>query len=186
MTAEDRLRWDASYAAEAPEPTALPPRLPEVFAPYEDEFPTGGQALELACGRGEASVWLALRGLDVVGADVSPVAIRHARELAVRSGVSERCRFETADLDAGLPPGPPTDVLLCHMFRDKSLDQAVKRRLKTDGLLAISCRSVVGAGPGPFRAAAGELRSAFADLRVIAGGEGDGRAWLIARGRTGR
>ena len=39
------------------------------------------------------------------------------------------------------------------------------------------------ATPGPFRGAAGELSAAFAGLDVIAAGEGQGEAWLLARAR---
>lgn len=48
-------------------------------------------------------------------------------------------------------------------------------------LLAIAVLSEVGAGPGPFRPAPGELTAAFADLEPIAAGEADGQAWLLAR-----
>jgi SAM-dependent methyltransferase len=152
-----------------------------VFAPYEDAFPTSGQALDLACGQGLGTVWLALRGLDVWGLDVSPVAIGQARDLARRSGVDDRCRFGAVDLDDGLPAGPPVDVILCHKFRDPRLDRAILDRLAPGGVLAAGSLSEVGAAPGPFRAGPGELRVAFADLDVIAAGEGNGEAWLVAR-----
>ena len=64
---------------------------------------------------------------------------------------------------------------------DRRLDRAITDRLVPGGLLAISVLSAVGAAPGPFRAEPGELRAAFADLTVIAAGEGDGEAWLLAR-----
>lgn len=101
------------------------------------------------------SVWLARRGLDVWGVDVSTIAIDQARELAARSDVGDRCRFEVVDLDAGLPAGPPTDVIVCQRFRDRRLDQAIIDRLAPGGLLAISWLSAVGAEPGRFRAAPG-------------------------------
>jgi SAM-dependent methyltransferase len=126
-------------------------------------------------------VWLARRGLDVWGFDISPVAIGQARDLARRAGVGDRCRFNVADLNAGLPDGPPADVVLCHRFRDRRLDRAIIERLAPGGLLAIAVLSEVGAAPGPFRAAPGELSAAFADLDEIVAGEGDGRAWLLAR-----
>ena len=78
---------------------------------------------------------------------------------------------------------PPADVVLCHKFRDPRLDQAIIGRLAPGGLLAIAVLSEVGAAPGPFRAVAGELSAAFADLDEIAAGEGDGCAWLLARAR---
>ncbi|MBX5488655.1 MAG: methyltransferase, partial [Mycolicibacterium hassiacum] len=54
-------------------------------------------------------------------------------------------------------------------------------RLAPGGLLAIAVLSVVGAAPGRFRAAPGELTTAFGELQVIASGEGDGLAWLLGR-----
>ena len=178
MSEQDRIRWDERYAERAaPESIGPPP----VFAPYTEQFPTEGSALDLACGQGGAAVWLARRGLTVWGLDVSPVAIGRARDLAAGAGVGERCHFEVVDLDEGLPPGPPADVIVCHKFRDRGLDPAIIDRLTLGGLLAISVLSAVGGAPGPFRAEPGELTAAFATLTVIAAGEGDGEAWLLGR-----
>jgi SAM-dependent methyltransferase len=180
VTGEDRRRWDERYTSQGPAAVdAVVP--PSVLAAYAEVFPTAGKALDLACGPGLGSVWLALRGLQVLGLDISPVAVGHARELARRSGVDDRCRFDVVDLDDGLPAGSPVDVILCHKFRDRRLDQAIIERLAPGGLLAIAVLSEVGAGPGPFRAAPGELRAAFAQLELVAAGEGQGHAWLLAR-----
>ena len=180
MTREDRHRWDERYASQAPAyaDSVGPPGL---LAAYADALPVRGKALDLACGRGLASVWLAQRGLDVVGVDISAVAIGQARELAWRSGVDGRCRFDVVDLDEGLPPGAPVDVIVCHKFRDRRLDRAIIQRLAPGGLLAMAVLSEVDASPGPFRAAAGELPAAFAELELVAAGERGGHAWLLAR-----
>jgi SAM-dependent methyltransferase len=176
----DRHRWDERYEDKGPPaPGAVAP--PDTLARYADAFPTAGTALDLACGQGTGAVWLALRGLEVAGLDISPVAVRQARELAQRSLVGDRCRFEVVDFDKGLPAGPPVDVIVCHKFRDRRLDRAIVERLAPGGLLAIAVLSEVGASPGPFRAVAGELPAAFADMDVIDAGEGDGHAWLLAR-----
>jgi SAM-dependent methyltransferase len=180
MTEEDRLHWDEKFSGERCAPN-LGPGPPTVFAAYEHLFPKRGQAIDLACGRGMAAIWLAERGLTVYGLDVSPVAVRFARELAQRNGVGDRCRFDVADLDVGLPGGPPVDVILCHLFRDARLYEAVIERLAPGGLLAMAVLSEVDRGPGPFRAAPGELRVAFSALTTIAEGEGGGQAWLLAK-----
>ncbi|ORB73911.1 class I SAM-dependent methyltransferase [Mycobacterium scrofulaceum] len=186
MAEADRLRWDERYATAAP-PAVDAARPPGFLASHEDEVPAVGTALDLACGPGLGAVWLALRGLHVVGVDVSPVAVSQARDLAHRAGVSDRCRFEVVDLDDGLPSGAPVDVILCHRFRDRRLDGAIVERLAPGGLLAIAVLSEVGSAPGPFRAVAGELPAAFADLDPLAAGEADGHAWLLARAaREGR
>ncbi|MBX9918640.1 MAG: class I SAM-dependent methyltransferase [Mycolicibacterium frederiksbergense] len=174
----DRTRWDAAYIDRDAAPT---PALPTVFVGYEDLFPRRGTALEIACGAGGAAVWLAQRGLDVRAVDVSGIAIGQARVLAEQHGVT--ARFDTVDLDGGLPPGDPADLVLCHKFREPHLYADLSARLKPDGLLAICVLSEVGASPGRFRAAPGELRTAFSTLDEIAAGEGDGQAWLIARRR---
>ncbi len=183
VTGEDRHRWDERYASLPPaQADAVGP--PSLLAAYAEAFPVSGKALDLACGRGLGSVWLALRGLDVVGLDISAVAISQARDLARRSGVDERCRFDVVDLDEGLPPGGPVDVIVCHKFRDRRLDRAILERLAPGGLLAIAVLSEVGeigASPGAFRAVAGELPAAFAELELVDAGEGGGHAWLLAR-----
>lgn len=180
VSEEDRKRWDARYDAET-DRGGDRPALPPLFRPYEELFPTSGNALDVACGRGEASVWLAARGSSVLGVDISPAAVLAARRLADSTGVSERCRFEVADLDRGLPSGPLCAVIVCHMFRDVRLDRSLVERLAEGGLLAIAVQSEVGARPGRFRSPAGELSRAFASLAVIDHGEGDGRAWLLGR-----
>lgn len=181
MAEADRRRWDDRYAGRGgPAVNSVAP--PSVLARHVDVFPAAGHALDLACGQGHGAVWLALRGLDVWGLDVSPVAVGHARELAGRCGVADRCRFDVVDLDEGLPAGPRVEVILCHKFRDRRLDHAITERLAPGGLLAIAVLSEVGAAPGPFRAARGELLTAFESLDVIAAGEGAGYAWLLAHG----
>ena len=148
-------------------------RPPDILARHADLLPVAGHALDLACGQGGIAVWLARRGLEVRGFDVSPVAIGQARDLARRSGVG--------DVDDGLPNGPPVELLVCHRFRDPRLDAAILGRLKPGGLLAIAVLSEAGAAPGPFRAAPGELPAAFPGLRPLAVGEELGHAWLLAR-----
>lgn len=162
-------------------PLLHPPQPPPALAHLEHLLPTRGQALELACGRGRGAVWLACRGMQVHAVDVSPVAMELARRLSEAYGVSDRCRFEVWDLDNGLPPGPPVDLIFCHMLRQPHLDQAMVERLRPGGMLAIVVQSEVGTGPGHFRAAPGQLRAAFGHLEVLGDGEGDGVAWLLAR-----
>jgi len=177
MSDADRRRWDDRYTSRGPAHI----ELPTVFADYADEFPSSGSALDIACGQGEISVWLARRGLRVVGVDVSPVAIGYAHELAVRNQVDDHCRFTVVDLDDGLPAGEQANTIVCHRFRAPHRYPAIVERLAPGGLLAIAVLSEVDGGPSPYRASPGELSVAFADLDLIAEGEGDGVAWLMAR-----
>ncbi len=183
VSVEDRHRWDQRYAerdlAQVGQVSA-----PSVFATCESLLPSAGYALEIACGRGQAALWLAARGMQVHAVDISPVAIGQARSALAKSEYAERVRFEIFDLDQGLPVGPPCALVLCCNFRDPRLDQAMLGRLAPGGILAIAALSDVGAArPGSFRARPGELRRAFAALELLKDGEGDGRAWLVGRRR---
>lgn len=61
-----------------------------------------GRALDLGCGEGRNSIWLAEQGWDVTGVDFSNVAIDRARDIAERRGVS--VEWEVADLNEFEPP----------------------------------------------------------------------------------
>jgi SAM-dependent methyltransferase len=180
VSADDRIRWDRRYAGQ-PVATIDDVGLPPPFRPFTALFPRCGTALDLACGRGAAAVWLARRGLTVAAHDISAIAAEAAQGLARRFGCAARCVVSVTDLDEGLPPGGPVNVLLCNDFRDPRLYESMLHRLAAGGLLAISVLSEVGGGTGRYRAPAGELTRAFASLEILASGEADGRAWLLAR-----
>ena len=180
MSEEDREFWDGKHARSLLAPVIQPPPAPPLFAHVEDHFPTEGRALGIACGRGEGAVWLASRGLEYRGVDVSPVAIEMARSLVEAYGFEDRCRLEVWDLDRGLPPGDQVDVLFCHMFRDPRLYEPMIERVAPGGLIAVAVLSEVGGKRGDFRARPGELADAFGHLDVLDQGEGDGVARLLA------
>ena len=54
------------------------------------------RAVDLGCGAGNYSVWLAQNGFEVTGFDISEHAIKHAQDLAIKKGVS--CQFIAANL----------------------------------------------------------------------------------------
>ena len=174
MVAADRERWDRRHAAVDP-PGPMPP---DALRGRPDLLPSGGRALDMACGRGAVAVWLALRGFDVDAVDVSPVAVAAGAASAEAHGV--RVRWHAADLDDGLPAGI-WDVLVCQRFRDPALYPAMAAALAPGGVLVLTVLSDVGDEGGRFRAVPGELLSAFAGLEVLHHDERDGEATLLAR-----
>lgn len=87
--------WNARYRdAETPWDTGYPSmELQRVIA---DEGIAPCRALELGCGTGTNSVWLAQKGFDVVGVDLSPLAIEKASQRAEKANV--KVRFLAADV----------------------------------------------------------------------------------------
>ena len=53
-------------------------------------------AIDIGCGTGTNVIWLAERGFEAVGVDISPRAVAQARAKAADAGV--RCTFEAVDI----------------------------------------------------------------------------------------
>src|ERR1700728_5477844 len=96
--------WNESYASgQLPWDTGQP-------EPLLVEFVTSGAVtprapLEIGAGTGTNAIWMAERGFDVLGVDISSLAVERADAKMERSAL--RCRFAAIDfLAAPLPDGP--------------------------------------------------------------------------------
>ncbi len=61
------------------------------------DLPEGARVLDVGCGPGWTSVFLARMGYFVTGFDLAPDMITLAERRAAREGVSEQCNFRVAD-----------------------------------------------------------------------------------------
>ncbi len=96
--------WNESYASgQLPWDTGQPERLLVEFVTSGAVAP--GAALEVGAGTGTNAIWMAERGFDVVGVDVSPLAVERAQ--AKMKGRALRCRFATWDFLGAPPPDRP-------------------------------------------------------------------------------
>lgn len=68
----------------------------------QEAFQTGGippgAALDLGCGTGTNTVFMAQQGRQAIGLDFVPQAIKKARHKAQQAGVAERAQFQVADV----------------------------------------------------------------------------------------
>ena len=64
-----------------------------------------GRALDLGCGEGADSVWLAERGWNVVAVDISETALGRARDGGEFAWRRDRIEFVQLDLSDGFPDG---------------------------------------------------------------------------------
>lgn len=189
--------WNDSYASgQLPWDTGQP-------EPLLVEFVTSGAVtpaptLEIGAGTGTNAIWLAERGFDVLGVDVSPLAVEKANANMDVRALS--CRFATLDFLATPPPGGPFQFVFdrgCfHVFDEPSERQRfvahVAAALAPGGLWL----SLIGSTEGPPREVGPPRRSArevalaieptleIVELRS-AGFRDDAKAWFcLSRKRT--
>lgn len=79
-----------------------------------------GRALDIGCGTGTNSVWLAEQGFEVTGVDVAPLAIKRAEERAKAAGV--RVDFIVGDV-----LHLPNRIDSVEFFFDRGCYHAVRR-----------------------------------------------------------
>src|SRR5262249_38701966 len=85
--------WNERYrSGDSPWDTGRPSS--ELMRVVAEEQIAPCRVIELGCGPGTNSIWLAQQGFDVTGLDISSLAIQRARDLAAKVQV----RFVTGDV----------------------------------------------------------------------------------------
>ena len=189
--------WNESYASgQLPWDTGQP-------EPLLAEFVTSGRVtpaytLEVGAGTGTNAVWLAERGFDVLGVDVSPLAVERATPKM--EGRALRCRFATLDFLAARPPDGPFQFVFdrgCfHVFDEPGERQRFARRVAASLTPGGVWLSLIGSTEGEPRDAGPPRRSArevilaiepvleIVELRSATFRE-DAKAWFcLSRKRT--
>lgn len=181
MSREDKERWDEKWAAAGDESYSPHPLLTN-----NTDYLTGGEALDLACGRGQNAIWLGRQGYQVLGVDISPVAVRFARSEAAALELSDEVRFQTVDLDIWSPPPSFFDLICVFRFLDRDLFGPIRDGVRPGGLVFYGTRHLGTLADHPrateaFLLRPGELAAVFSDWRILHDHEGAADAELIAR-----
>jgi ubiquinone/menaquinone biosynthesis C-methylase UbiE len=144
-------------------------RAQPAFVRLLDSGRIRGRVIELGCGTGENALQFARSGLDVVGVDGSPEAIRQAQIKAADTGASATFEIgDVLDLDGDAERfDTATDSGVFHVFEDEDRPRysaSVLRVLRPGGRLFILCFSERQPGDwGPRRVTQRELRGTFTD-----------------------
>jgi len=190
--------WNESYASgQLPWDTGRPEPLLVEFVTSGAVTP--GRTLEIGAGTGTNAIWMAERGFDVLGVDVSPLAVERAR--AKMEGRALRCRFAAWDFLAAPPPDGPFQFVFdrgCfHVFDEAGERQRFAAQVAAALVPGGFWLSMIGSteGPprefGPPRRTAREVTLAIepaleiVELRSAEFRESDAKAWLcLSRQRT--
>jgi SAM-dependent methyltransferase len=153
--------WNDSYAAgQLPWDTGQPEPLLVEFVTSGAVTP--GPTLEIGAGTGTNAIWMTERGFDVLGVDVSPLAVERAN--AKMEGHALRCRFAACDFLAAPAPAGPFQFVFdrgCfHVFDEpderRRFAEQVADALGPGGLWL----SLIGSTEGPSREIGPPRRSA--------------------------
>jgi len=147
-------------------------QLFETPAPLVEEFAgplQPGTALDLACGPGRNTLFLAERGWRVTAVDGSPIAIDLLRAHALEKNLN--IDVHVADLERGqykIPPGA-FDLIVDSYYLQRDLIPAMQRGVRPGGtIIAIVHLADPDQPHGtPTRATPGELRAHFREWTIL-------------------
>lgn len=166
MSDEERRRWDERYTTGDYQARTWVTPLLEEWTPLIPR----GRALVVACGPGRNALFLAEQGFDVLGVDISQVAIDQARKSAGdRDLVAE---FLVADLDDFTPEPGSFDLITVIRYRNPRLWPRLVDAIGPDGWIVAehhmkTTADVAGPESPDFRLDPGELLEVFGGLRVV-------------------
>ncbi|HTQ84686.1 MAG TPA: class I SAM-dependent methyltransferase [Candidatus Solibacter sp.] len=181
----DLQSWNARHREAASRPPPPAAFLVESF-PLLPRPSAHSCALDLACGAGQNSIFVAERGWPALAVDFSPAALDRAATLAASRQLSARRgtlhdaphRFSgillvEADLETVTLPAAAFDLIFCFQYLDRRLFPQIERALRSGGHLLYETFTdlQLARHEGPHNPDhllhPGELRAAFPRLDVL-------------------
>jgi SAM-dependent methyltransferase len=193
MSLDDQIRWNRQHSQQqgGEQPANF---LRQIFETEAWPLPRG-RALDLACGKGRNSLYLAERGFEVVAIDISPVALAEGRRRADEKRLSVQWR--QADLEQVQLEEAGFDLIVNFNYLQRSLFEQIKRALRTGGHIVFETYLIdqreMGHPKNPeYLLGYNELLQRFRDFRVLCyregrfsdGGEISYRAGILAQRRA--
>lgn len=127
---DSKSAWDQAYAR----PSFLFGKSPAKFlAENFDYLPANSKILDMGMGEGRNAVFLAQKGHQVTGVDISSVAIKKTHMLAKEFGV--KVKGIVASLEKYKFPKNHFDAIICFYYVDRDLTKKMLKWLKPGGLI---------------------------------------------------
>jgi 2-polyprenyl-3-methyl-5-hydroxy-6-metoxy-1,4-benzoquinol methylase len=124
MAQEDKERWNEKY-----QNNQIPNEPVKLIKDYATLAP-GKEALDIACGMGRHSKYLASLGFEVDALDVSSVAIEQLQNIP-------NIHAKEVDFDTYILPKESYDLIVCTYFLERKLFPQIIEALKPDGLILL-------------------------------------------------
>jgi 2-polyprenyl-3-methyl-5-hydroxy-6-metoxy-1,4-benzoquinol methylase len=125
-----KLKWDQRYNKRS----YVYGRIPAKFLAENFDYLKGFRTvLDMGMGEGRNAVFLAQKGHQVTGMDISSVAIKKARRLAKDHGV--KIKTIVGAMDKYKIADGSYDSIICFYFVNRELNQKIQNWLKPGGIL---------------------------------------------------
>ena len=165
MSTEDRDKWNQRYAEDSyrkSNPVSL-------LSDWLPEIPVG-RALDVACGAGRNSIFMAEAGFQVDAIDIAREGLKDARKKADQQGLS--LNLVEHDLDEPYPFDNDYDLIVVLWYVNLELITQLCDCLAPGGYLLCeehlhSEQEVIGPHNPDFRVAPGALRKAVSTLDLL-------------------
>jgi 2-polyprenyl-3-methyl-5-hydroxy-6-metoxy-1,4-benzoquinol methylase len=122
MSEKDKKRWNEKYQ------NNLIPNEPIKLISKYAKLATGKQALDVACGMGRHSKYLASQGFKVDALDISSVAIESLKNL-------DNINATEVDFDSYILAKEKYDLIVCTYFLERRLFPQMIEALKPNGII---------------------------------------------------
>ena len=128
---KDKLRWDSKYNTEA----YIFGITPIPFLVENLDLLPNGKTLDIAMGEGRHGVFLASKGFDVLGLDISEKGLQKAHRLAKDQNTTIATRV--VDLETHTLEKNAYDLILCTYYMQRDLFLQFKDALKSGGMALV-------------------------------------------------
>ena len=133
---KDKDRWNSKYETEV----YLFGEKPIPFLVDNVHLLRKGKVLDIAMGEGRNGVYLATKGFEVLGLDISEKGLEKAHNLAKKNKVT--IATKVVDLESFTLEPNSYDVILCTYYMQKDLFKQFQSALKPGGMIVVETYNV--------------------------------------------
>jgi 2-polyprenyl-3-methyl-5-hydroxy-6-metoxy-1,4-benzoquinol methylase len=160
---KDRLKWNERYAGEGFFIGRNPSAYLENYISLIESIVPGKKALDIACGEGRNSIFLARHGFEVTGLDIAEQGLAKAERWAAREGLG--VTFRQVDLE-NFQFAETYDLIINFNFLLRDLIPRMVAALNPGGVIVfetiLDTPELIGSHQKAFLLQPGELAGIFA------------------------
>ncbi len=164
MAQKDKEKWDKKYNET---PKLMEDRTPSPKVVEAIKYTRGKKALEIACGTGRNSIYLAENGFIVDAYDISEIAINHLKKQNIKN-----LNAIQKDLENFEAKENSYDLIVQTNYLDRKIFPNLKNSLKKDGIIVIETYMNHEENEKPpsnplFLLQKNELKEIFSDFEIV-------------------